>query len=83
MGLFYGASVISLFEMILMLFKAIWALVSQSRAAYLKEKAGQEASALVSTVQLKNLFSITYYKLLIVKEFSYFRWKENCALKRL
>ncbi|VDP12491.1 unnamed protein product [Onchocerca flexuosa] len=42
MGLFYGASVISLFELILLLFKTIWALASPSRTVYLKEKANQE-----------------------------------------
>lgn len=47
MGLFYGASVISLFEVILMLFKTLWALISPSRATYLKEKAKQEVSKLI------------------------------------
>uniref|UniRef100_A0A1I7W0T9 DUF1003 domain-containing protein n=1 Tax=Loa loa TaxID=7209 RepID=A0A1I7W0T9_LOALO len=42
MGLFYGASVISLFELILLLFKTIWALASSSRAVYLEEKAKRE-----------------------------------------
>lgn len=51
MGLFYGASVISLFELILVLFKTIWAFVSLSRAAYLKEKARQEVLTLPSAIQ--------------------------------
>lgn len=42
MGLFYGASVISLFELMLVLFKTVWAFASTSRANYLKEKAKQE-----------------------------------------
>uniref|UniRef100_A0A915PG09 Amiloride-sensitive sodium channel n=1 Tax=Setaria digitata TaxID=48799 RepID=A0A915PG09_9BILA len=42
MGLFYGASVISLFELVLVLFKTIWAFASPSRAAYLREKARRE-----------------------------------------
>lgn len=56
MGLFYGASVISLFELILVLFKTIWALASPSRAVYLREKAKQEVSELILTI---HCYSIT------------------------
>ncbi|CAG9538126.1 unnamed protein product [Cercopithifilaria johnstoni] len=58
MGLFYGASVISLFELILVLFKTIWALASPSRATYLKKKARQEMERKLRIEEIINEYSI-------------------------
>ncbi|VBB32000.1 unnamed protein product [Acanthocheilonema viteae] len=58
MGLFYGASVISLFELILVLFKTIWALASPSRAAYLKEKAMKEMERKLRIEEIINEYFI-------------------------
>ncbi|OZC09057.1 Amiloride-sensitive sodium channel [Onchocerca flexuosa] len=58
MGLFYGASVISLFELILLLFKTIWALASPSRTVYLKEKANQEMERKLRIEEIINEYSI-------------------------
>uniref|UniRef100_A0A1I8EDN5 Amiloride-sensitive sodium channel family protein n=1 Tax=Wuchereria bancrofti TaxID=6293 RepID=A0A1I8EDN5_WUCBA len=58
MGLFYGASVISLFELILVLFKTVWALLSPSRAIYLKEKAKREMERKLCIEEIINEYSI-------------------------
>lgn len=58
MGLFYGASVISLFELILVLFKTIWAFLSPSRAIYLKEKAKREMERKLCIEEIINEYSI-------------------------
>ncbi|KAK6110760.1 Amiloride-sensitive sodium channel family protein [Brugia pahangi] len=58
MGLFYGASVISLFELILVLFKTIWAFLSPSRAIYLKEKAKREMERKLCIEEIINVYSI-------------------------
>ncbi|EJD75109.1 amiloride-sensitive sodium channel family protein [Loa loa] len=58
MGLFYGASVISLFELILLLFKTIWALASSSRAVYLEEKAKREMERKLRIEEIINEYSI-------------------------
>ncbi|VDK70441.1 unnamed protein product [Onchocerca ochengi] len=57
MGLFYGASVISLFELILLLFKTVWAFASPSRTVYLKEKANQEMERKLRIEEIINEYS--------------------------
>lgn len=42
MGLFYGASVVSLFELSLFIFKTLWAALSPKRAHYLVQKAKEK-----------------------------------------
>lgn len=58
MGLFYGASVVSLFELVLVLFKTFWAFVIPSRAYYLKKKIENEMEQKLRIEKIINECSI-------------------------